>query len=66
MTGTVYTCLHTNQSRSYLYHSVFYENPSNGSRIVPCWRKDRQKNRQTDRQVERHDEAKIAVLRTSP
>jgi len=24
MTGTVYTCLHTNQSRSYLNHPVFY------------------------------------------
>jgi len=23
MTGTVYTCLHTNQSRSYLNHLVF-------------------------------------------
>ena len=25
MTGTVYTCLHTNQSRSYLNHLVLFE-----------------------------------------
>ena len=31
MTGTVYTCLHTNQSRSYLNHLVHL---SNDARII--------------------------------
>jgi hypothetical protein len=38
-------------------HIKYHENPSNGSRVVPLERMDRQTGRQADRQTDRHDEA---------
>ena len=46
----------------------FYDNPSRGSRVIPCGRMDRQTDRQTDtqagrqtdRQTDRYDKANIS------
>jgi hypothetical protein len=37
--------------------SIFYENPSSGSLVVPCKRIDRQTGKETDGSTGRHDEA---------
>jgi len=33
----------------------FHENPSSGSQVVPCKRKERERERETDRQTDKHD-----------
>jgi len=64
MTGTVYTCLNTNQSRSYWNHLVFPENNTQVPNLMKI-RPEREPNRSTctDIQTDRNDKVNIRLPR---
>ena len=41
---------------------IFLQNPSSGSRVIPCGRTDRQEDRHTHARTHRHDEADSCFL----